>query len=332
MSSLAALLYLEGCIFMNRVRQIVRRPGRLVVWLLFVLWFGSFIFFRATRPPNSFTSSLPYELGLLYAFVPALVLVLLGMQVVIGCRRAPAAFAYPADARFLFGSHLPNRLVVFWLQLREAFFSGTRMFFVLFVSAWAFARSPLGLITAAVALAAMYVTMFGTRLPAFLANRRMPGWHVPWWGAAIVGAGALSLAYSFFHAVQSHDFQLRFLARHMPQLPPGTWLIGALHGQLAPLALLCALAALMVSVGSLASEDAYPELWEASARLYAFRSLAASGRILWNREAWRKLRDADPATPQRTPASALSVSGEGTPGGALTLLWKEWLALRRTPG
>lgn len=331
MRPISALLYLEGHMLLNRVHQIARRPGRLIIWALFVLWFGSFLFFRATRP-HDFTSTLPYQLGLLSAFVPGLVLILLGMQVVIGCRRPPAAFAYPADARFLFGSRLPSRLVVFWLQLREAFFSGTRMFFVLFVSAWAFARSPAGLFTTALALATMYITMFGARLPAFLANRRMPGLRVPLWGAAIVGAGALSLVYSVFQGARANDFHLLFLARHTLQLPPGTWLIEAFHGQFAPLVLLCVLATLVVSVGSLASEDAYPELWEASARLYAFRSLAASGRILWNREALRKLRDTDPTQPQRAAQSAASVSGERTPGGALTLLWKEWLALRRTPG
>jgi hypothetical protein len=88
----------------------------------------------------------------------------------------------------------------------------------------------------------------------------------------------------------------------------------------------------IIGLGSVAATDAYPELWESSVQLYAFRSLAASGKMFWNREAWKKLRELDPAKVSRQPVSASSVSGEHTPAGAFTILWKDWLALARSPG
>ena len=316
----------------NRIRQILRRPSRLFVWAIFVLWFGSFVFMRSHGGPSDFQSIFPRQLRFLYAFVPAGYLIILGAQIVIGCSRPPATFAYPADARFLFGSRLPQRFVVFWLQLREAFFSGSRMVFVLFVSAWWFAHSAGGLLSAGIALADVYIIAFALRLPAFLINRRFPQSLVPWWGYALIATGAGALAYPFSLALGLHDFHLKFLATHMPQFPPGTWLIAALNGHLLALLWLTALAAGVVAIGSFTASDAYPELWEASARLYAFRSLAATGRLLWNREAWRKLRDTDPARRSSQPVSAVSVSGERTPRGAFTILWKDWLALARSPG
>jgi len=333
LSGLSALLYLEARMMVNRIRQIMRRPSRLILWALFFLWFGSFIFFKmAHGSANEYSTLFPHKLQLLFVFVPAIYVVILGAQILIGSGRPPAAFAYPADARFLFGSRLPPRLVIFWLQLREAFFSGSRMVFILLVSAWWFANSFAGLVSAAITLTSVYIIAFGLRLPSFLTNRRYPQLRLAWLGVALIAVGVGAVAYPLTLAIGLNNVHLSFIARHVPQFPPGTWVVEALGGHLAPLIALVALAAGVVGLGAVAATDAYPELWEASARLYAFRSLAASGRVFWNREAWRRLRETDPTRVSREPTSATSVSGERTPPGSFTILWKDWLALRRAPG
>ena len=326
-----ALLYLEARMFVNRVRQILRRPGRLILWLLFLVWVGAFLFMRG-QSLGSGGILFPGNFHRLLAFVPGVYLVILGIQILVGCRRPPAAFAYPADARFLFGSRLPPRMVVLWLQLREAVFAGGRLLFVVFVAAWwSLVGSGRTLLTAALALAGAYVIAFGLRLPSFLISRRFPGAGVRWIGIGSIVIGLTTLAVPIVIAAQRGDYRLSFISRHAPQLPPGTWIVSALAGHSLQLLPLWSLAVALLVVGSIAAGDAYPELWEASLRLYRFRALAASGKPAWSREALRRLRSDDPNL-QRLPTTAHSVTGLRTPGGAWTILWKDWLALVRSPG
>lgn len=333
MNDLAALVYLEARMAVNKFRRVVRQPGRLALWVIFLLWFGIFLFARIARVSGGqIPVLLPESARFLLAFVPAVYIAIIGMQIRSGSRRPPATFAYPADARFLFGSRLSHVLVVFWLVLREAAFQGGRLFVALFFFSWNLATSTSGLFLSTVALLSAYIIAFGLRLPVFLIQRRVPRLPFAWLGAALVTFGALVLLYPIALGFASSNVRLSFVAAHTMVFPPGVWIVEAISGNLLSLLVLAGLACAVVVAGSIAASDAYPEIWEASSRLYALRALASSGRGLWNREAWRELRDADPQRPQVAVEQVPSFHGERAPLGALTVLWKEWIAMRRSPG
>jgi hypothetical protein len=317
----------------QKFKRVLHQPARLTLWIIFLVWFAAFLFTRMERTTGTpYALSLPESVRLLYWFVPAVYIVILGVQIIAGSRRPPAAFAYPADARFLLGSRLSHITVVFWLQLREAVFQGTKVFLALFFLSWNFAASAGGFAHAAVALLCAYIVAFGIRLPVFLAQRRMPRVPFAWLGAVLVAGGALAVLYPIGLAVVSKHVNFSFIATHTAVFPPGIWIIDALGGNTWAALGLLALACAVIAAGSVAASDAYPELWEASSRLYARRSLVASGRGLWNRQAWRDLRDADYDRPQAQLDDVRSASGEHAPRGAMTLVWREWIALQRSSG
>ena len=332
MSDVAALVYLEARMAANKFRRVLHQPGRLALWIIFLLWFGLFLFTRVLRLSSGQYLLIPDSARDFLAFVPGAYLAILGMQIRSGARRPPATFAYPADARFLFGSRLPHVLVVFWLQLRETAFQGSRLFMILFFFSWNLAASTTGLIYSTIALLCAYIIGFGLRLPVFLIQRRVPRAPFSTFGAALIATAALTLLFPLALAFVSGDLHVSFIAAHTFVFPPGLWIVRALSGDIASLLMLVGLACAVVAAGSIAASDAYPELWEASSRLYARRSLAASGRGLWNREAWRELRESDPDQQTAAVKRVASVSGERAPVGAMTVFWKEWIALRRAPG
>jgi hypothetical protein len=329
----APLIYLETRMLVQKFKHVLHQPARLTLWIIFLIWFGVFLFTRIERVAGGqYALFVPDSARLFYVFVPAAYLAILGMQIRAGSRRPPAAFAYPADARYLLGSRLSHVAVVFWMQLREAAFQGMKVFLALFFLSWNFAASAGGFLFAAVALLSAYVIAFGLRLPVFLVQRRFPRVPLSWLGAAFVAAGALSILYPVALAIASRTVGLEFIAAHTPIFPPGTWIVAALTGSIPAGIILAATACAVVAAGSIAASDAYPELWEASSRLYARRSLVASGRGLWNREAWRGLRDPDDDRPQVMLEDVPSFTGKHAPKGALTLVWREWIALQRSAG
>jgi hypothetical protein len=331
-NDVAALVYLEARMALNKFRRVLHQPGRLALWIIFLVWFVVFLFARVLRVSGGQYVLVPEAAHDFFAFVPAVYIAVLGMQIRSGARRPPATFAYPADARFLFGSRLPHVLVVFWLQLRETAFQGSRLFMILFFFSWNLAASTTGLVTSTIALLCAYIIGFGLRLPVFLIQRRVPRAPFATFGAALIASGALTLLFPLALAFVSGNLGLGFISAHTFVFPPGSWIVAALTGDIRALLVLVAVASAVVAAGSVAASDAYPELWEASSRLYARRSLAASGRGLWNREAWRELRETDPDRKAPAIERVVSVSGERAPVGALTVFWKEWIALRRAPG
>ncbi|HXW51055.1 MAG TPA: putative ABC exporter domain-containing protein [Candidatus Acidoferrales bacterium] len=333
MSGAGALFYLELRMALNRMRMLLHEPGRLVLWALFLAWLGLFFLTRAAHISGGPLSLLlPQGVHLFYAFVPAAYIVLVGGAIRSGSRRPPATFAYPADARFLFGSRLNHVLVVLWLQLREIFFSGSRVFLGLFFISWNFAGSAAGLFVATAALLCAYVIAFGIRMPIFLAQRRMPEVPFGTFGVALMCAGGLTLAFPIALSYMSGGMHLSQIAAQTTVFPPGSWIVEALAGDRRALLLLAVLALAVVACGSVAATDAYPEIWEASSRLYALRSLIQSGQGLWNAQAIRALRDSQRTAQTVRPEQARSSDGRRVPAGALVFFWKDWIAMRRAQG
>ena len=333
MSDLGALFYLELHLATQKFRQMLRQPARLALWMIFVAWFGAFVAVRMRHgSTGQFALLVPASASLFYRFVPAVYAAILGMQIRAGSRRPPAAFAYPADGRYLLGSRLSHVAIVFWLQLRETAFQGTRLFLALFFLSWDFAATVAGFFFASIALLSAFVIAYGVRLPIFVAQRRAPAFPFAWVGAALIAGGALVMLYPFALAFASDTVSLGFIAAHTAVFPPGTWIIAALTGNASAALLMVATACACIAIGSIAASDAYPEIWEASSRLYAQRALVASGRALWNREALHTVLGGRSDAPQFSTDELPSVMGDGAPSGALTVLWREWIAVQRSVG
>jgi len=325
-----ALLYLDGRLLANRARLVLRDPRRLLPWLLVLGWIGSWRLFRVVellsgrRPPSGSFSVLTSVAPL----VPGVYLLLLGVAIFRAASRAPATFRSPADARFLIGSRLPPRLVVGWLQLRRvAGLMVVSAFNVLLVIAFvplgADSPSRLGLLF--LAIAGAYVTLQATPMGVYLLGRRRPWLPLAPAGILVAALGVGSLAFALLRLI-GIDVPGGALAPVLVQLPPGQWVRDAYHGHVGAVVLMLLLSGGAVAGTVRLSGDAYPELWESSSRLFTLRSLARQrGGLVRGSDVRR-------AFGQLGRRSVASVSGARVPGGAGAILWKEWLALRRTPG
>jgi hypothetical protein len=326
---LAALAYLDLRLFVNRVRALTRDPKRLLPWLLFLGWMAWVLparFLLARGRARGVAFDWP---ALAPVLVPGLALAVLGLLVWLRTSRAPAAFSSAADARFLCGSGLSPRLVVFWLQLRQVRRQiavwGANVIFWVFILPFALDVTLLDALRAAIALALAGTALVGLQLPVHVASQRgyaallrAAGLALALLGLAALGLGVLALA-------GVAPVQAGFLAG----LPPGSWLVGAAEGQpLAFIALLLAAAA-AVAASAAVGADCYPELWQASVRVLAVRRAFRQGRLRGRWESRRVLQEAGVSTQGRRRETAISAGTRWVPPGAWTLLWKEWIALGR---
>ena len=320
---LKALAYLDWRLLVNRVRAIARDPKRLIPWLIFLAWFGLQVPLRLAIGSSRRTPRLP---GVLLAgaasLAPGVYLVIAGLVLRAACRRAPAPFSSPADARFLIGSAIPPRLVMLWLQLRALRGQAWRWSaaVVIYFVALPTLTPNLGqAATTMVALALAASFLLGLRLPLFLVARRNPRLPLVYLTDLVTLAGVMSLAAAV----------ARLLNYEVPRLdlPPGSVLVAAIGGDLAALALLFALALGAGALSIALSGDTYPELWETSVRSFTLRRWLRSGEMPSRGDLRRARQDAGLQTRARTTVA--SDRGTHVPPGAWTQLWKEWLGLRR---
>lgn len=333
--ALAALLYLEVRSWVNRLRVLARDPKRLVPWLIFLVWLGltqsaQIIFLVSGRGASRAPAMMYHAFGAAaLAAVPGLYLVLIG--VILGASKsAPADFSSPADARYLAGSPLSQRTVVLWLQVRK--FLNPRLVLGVFIGTAVLAiyTVPFGmaLVLQVTALAAV-ISALGLHLPLFLARRKLPWipWAVAPWGFVLVGLATAAVGAA--QAVGFNGFPGGW--RVLATLPPGSLVAAGMEGDLRAVAAVVALAALSLSLAVFVAGDSYPELWEASRRRFSVMRAMRRG-FMSPVEARRALREAR-STPERMEIrKAHSDKGTRVPAGALTVVWKEWMALRRGRG
>lgn len=332
-----ALLWLDWRLLVNRVRTIRRNPRRLVPWLVFLVWLVPSWINRIFLGSH-LKGALPgHELARLFApvepLIPGLAVLMLGVIVWRTSGRAPAAFQSPADARFVIGAGLDSRAVFAWLAVRTARRLIVTVALILVLAQvlylpWLGVPGPRAF-AVIIAVGAFGWIVFGAGMFAFNLRRAAPWLPVEGIGAALTLAGALAALLMLSHAlgILTLPPALSSLAQ---ALPPGGLLVAASAGDGWALAVLLLLGAGMTAAGIALAGDCYPELWETSSRVFAIRSAIrerggtfglvrprpASGETSWR--------------PQR--ATVRSSSGRGFPGGAATVFWKEWLALRRRRG
>jgi len=329
-----ALLWLDWRLLVNRVRTVARNPRRFVPWLIFLVWLlPSFLTRFTLRNRVGRDELFPAfgpQVAPLGALVPGVALLLLGIAVWRASMTAPAAFQSPADARFVIGAGLDSRAVFTWLSLRTArrlIVSFAVMLVVIqvlylpwlgfsFASALAFS----------LAIATYLGIVFGGRMLAFTLQRAVPRAPVGFAGllAAVLG-GALFLA-ALLQLLGLAGVPGAVLSVNAA-LPPGSWVVSAIGGDLTGELALLAAAVALTAAGIALAGDCYPELWATSSRAMALRRAMRSRRGLFGYSA--------AARPQRatsTPRRVDSVAGEHVPPGAMTVFWKEWIAVRRGRG
>ncbi|MHB8293961.1 MAG: putative ABC exporter domain-containing protein [Acidimicrobiales bacterium] len=350
-SDLPALAYLDRRILANSLRNIVRRPSRLVPWLIMIAWVPFFMLIRAHghAPPPGGPKAPPVGryIGLLVPFVPGLVLAATALAVSNGASAPPAAFSSPADARLLCGLGLDQRTVVSWAQLR-------RLTRPLLRTAWGFlvlvmiasqparahggglgAGHPVALV---VTLTLSVMLASAVTIPAFTLSRRLP-----WLGRAsrvIVVAGIAGAVLAGIARYRSPGGELAGVvsaaAHAVSYVSPGTLVLGGLRGSWPDIAGLAGLLVLpAAAIWAIGPIDVYPELWEASTRRFALK--ASMGRPSLLGFASSSLKKRPGATASRTaPPARRSLGraggryGEGfVPGGAWVIAWRDWLSVSR---
>lgn len=337
LAAIGSLLYLDLRRTINQLRAILTDPKKLVIWLSFVAFMTLVVVGNSVGPreriflgEEGMTAALP---------VPSLTLAIVGLIIYMSARRAPALFTAAADGRFLIGSGFSSRLVVLWLHLRV--FARYPVAFlpwaiILSVAQSGVAGIPDGLAAfAALTLAAIIISSL--RLPVFMAAGR--------WGVGpflAIGAIAIVVGLGGTAATLSrnlpNDIALPgYLVNFAPDLPPGTWVAGALAGDLISILALSACALVTVVLTIAVAGDTFPELWEASTRIFALQAAARKRGARGVREMERELRG--DVAGSRSLARPRAARRDGrSPGGFLltgawTLLWKEWLGrARRTSG
>ena len=351
-SALRALFYLDAHILLNRIRTVARNPLRLILWLLFLLvivstFQGRLMMNEAIRsrpvpPPGApsfpmFFDPTPW-LHIAATFLPGVVLIIYGIFIVGSCRQPLPAFRSAADARFLCGSALPPRLVVLWLVARVILSLSWRLpmtlaFLVVILPA-SFGISPstgfgiffaLLLLTSTVAL----------NLPIFVSRQRRIGPNPALAGWLLLSTGLASLVVVFVALYPGAPIGPSALQSLAVSLPPGSWLVGVFEGNGFGLTALAALAAASLALTWVVAGDVYPELWAASARVIVIRrALRRRGPFMTRSDQRQLLSEAGIAEPSRhrRKTGATSSRGRWVPSGAWTILWKEWLATRRTAG
>jgi Putative ABC exporter len=298
MKSIAALWYLDFHRARNALRAIVRSPLRLLVWVFIGVWITLQVLQRATRSAHIFVFhdlSDPVATGIAGA-----VLVLYGVTLArpTGFGRI-MAFGDPVDAMFLARSAIDERLVVFWLQLRQLLLNSWRIAFgVAFIGLYFSRGNPLG---AMAGVAGVFILLELLLLPTAIIARRTDLLKHVWY--TIAGIGLLVFIGAFLAPASIVTFGL------------GRALIAIWHG--APMALVslygCIVAVLLA--GAVRADDVYPEFYAAARTTETARGRVRRGDFL------------------RIPTSAKATrSGSTMLRGPWVEIWKQLAFVRRGNG
>lgn len=331
-TALRSLVYLDGHIFLNRLRTIRRDPKRLWSWVVFILLL---LFLLPQRlvirgQTGAYWSAVSSVLDTVLLFIPGAILLWLALAVLTSAR-AMALFRSAADARFLCGSALPPRIVILWLNfrmLRLVLLQLPAIAFWFVILASSLQGAIVGILDVWISFGLFMAFMLGLNLPLVKLRRQKPV-LLRATGIVLMGFGLASLA------AATGQVEHRSIpgAAVLLSLPPGSWMVGGFHGNALAIIGVAVCAAVAIALSVRMANDVYPEVWESSLRMITVRRLMRQrGGILSPRETRQAMREAGIAVPQRRRLSIASVRGRHVPSGAWTLLWKEWLATLRVRG
>ncbi|HEY9179122.1 MAG TPA: putative ABC exporter domain-containing protein, partial [Candidatus Baltobacteraceae bacterium] len=312
-ADLAALAYLEYRQIVNRIRETARQPSRALLYVIVFAYFIFLAYLRVRRPHGSILPSVPepYASALFLAY-----LTLLGVMMYGAASGIVGAFSSAADARFLCGSLLRERLVIFWLQLRRSGAAIGRMMFTILLYAMMFYHSgTFGGIAFAMAGGTVIVT--ATTIP-MLKLRLLIGTRTAQSVAgAVAAAGILPMA--ILLASLTASGVPPDTAHSLERIGAGYAFNALFNGN--PLALLAlyTCAAALVALSYASGSGLYADLYASSLRVIAFRDRQKRGGASFSMQH----KYEQPAAPAAHPI----FSGFA---GPWTIVWKEWIAFARS--
>ena len=303
-----ALLYLEWRYAVNNFRAILRSPQRLLVWVPYLFFVAYFGYARVLRYHDGHSA---YDVLPTYATtIAGAYLGLLGSTIALAAAGRVAAFRSPAEAVLFSNAGVRPLTAAIWLQLRKIAASPLRWlggFLYLFAIAAPREISAVAIVRSLLVVGLVMSLVMGTELPIFLLARRRWGKPLQVTGWTIAALGAV------YGAAGRIGYRVLNPLVRATHVDPGSVVHELLAGNIVALmALVLALAGLAASVLFL-GDDSYPELYAASRG-----PLAARAR-----------RRAAAAGSYAAPANA---AGSRIPRGALSLVWKDWIAFRRGRG
>ena len=312
-TDLAALGYLEYRQLVNRARHTLQQPSRAI---LYVLVFAYFIFMGYVRVRAAHGRIIPvvpepYASALFFAYIT-----LLGVMMYGAASGIVGAFSSAADARFLCGSLLPERLVIMWLQLRRSGTAIARMLFTILLYAMIFYHSGtfvgigLAMMGGTIVATASAIPMLklrlliGTRTAQSLAG-------------AVAAAGILPMAIALSSLLPGSvppD-----TARAIEHLGAGYAFNALFNANALALLALYVFGALLIVLSYLCGTGLYADLYASSLRVIAFRERQKhSGTSFAVQHRYDQ------------PAAAAPAHVAALFSGPWTIVWKEWMAFSRS--
>ncbi len=313
LNDLRALTYLEYRQIVNRLRETIRQPARAVVYVIAIVYFAAITLTRAHghRAIPIRVIPEPYASTVMFTY-----LTLLGVMAYGAASGIVGAFSSLADARFLTGSHIADRTVVVWLQLRRSGTSIARMLFTMVLYALIFAGSGTVL---GISLATLGGTLTATAVAVpMLKLRKTIGTRTAQsFAGAVTAIGVLPMT-----ILLSSLLNPTRVSAGIEQLGAGRAFNELFNGNPVALGSLYAFGVALLVLAYLIGSGLYPDLYEASLRVLAFRDKQKRGATAaFSMEHAYEHRREHPVG--RALFDAMS--------GPWTIAWKEWIAFSRSP-
>lgn len=314
-ADLGALGYLEYRQIVNRVRQTMRQPGRAVMYLIAVGYFVAVGLFRNHGSKVLAVSVIPepYASALFFAYIT-----LLGIMMYGAASGIVGAFSSPADARFLSGSLMSQRIIITWLQLRRSGVAIARMLFTVLLYTLIFSGSGT---VAGIGLAMIGATVIATAsaIP-MLKLRRIVGTRTAQsFAGAVAAIGILPMAILF--ASLPPNAPTLASAQAVERFGAGFAFNALFGGHPLALAALYACGAIVIALSYVTGTGLYPDLYASSLRVLDFRHRQRGGAgAAFTMEHTYEHRSA------RASHRIFHFFR-----GPWTVIWKEWIAFMRSP-
>lgn len=317
MSDFATLAYLDFRQLLNRVRTILHQPGRLIVYVIAIAYFGFLAWVRRINPHGVSGTTIPvmvpepYASAILFAFVTLLGVIMYG-----AASGFLGVFSSTADARFLCGSKLSERAVVTWLQIRRCTSAVIRWILLLIFYSLLYRRSG-GFAALAPSLIAGALLTVATAIPILKLRvvRGRPTAQLL--SAAVVAAGLLPLSILLGSVIGP---ALGPWARNIESIGAG-FAVNALFGRnVWGVSAMYAAAFGLLAFSYVVGNDLYPDLYASSIKVLAFRR--QRGRLPGVIVGEREYRE----------SNVTAIWFLNRARGAWTIAWKEWIAFVRAPG
>lgn len=313
-ADLDSLVYLEYRQIANRIRETLRQPARAIMYLFAVAYFAVVAIMRHNghKVLTLTTVPEPYASALFFVYVT-----LVGVMMYGAASGIVGAFSSAADARFLSGSLLSQRLVIMWLQLRRSGTSIARMIFTLLLYALIFSGSGT---FAGLGLATIGGTLIATAsaIP-MLKLRRVIGTRTAQSAAGAVAAIGILPMVILLASFPPNADALAW-AQQIERFGPGYAVNALIDGRAVALAALFAFGALAVGLSYLLGDGLFPDLYASSMRVLAFRERHSRGSATFAIQHRYEHRQV------KAPHRIFDVLR-----GPWTIVWKEWIAFVRSP-